>query len=65
MRDWSSKDMLSAKETAPGVRVLRELWDIPKSNASRQELGKPVSTDIYQTGSNGQHIPRRRRARSR
>ena len=63
MRDWSNREMMSAKETAPGVRVLRELWDIPKSNVGRQDVGQPVSTDIYQTGASGQHIPRRRRSR--
>ena len=63
MRDWSNREMMSAKETAPGVRVLRELWDIPKTKTNDTEIGQPVSTDIYQTGANGQHIPRRRRTR--
>jgi hypothetical protein len=49
-----------ATETVPGIRYLRELWDIPRDASSKKEpLQEKVSTDIYNTGT-GTIIPRRK-----
>lgn len=49
-----------ATDTVPGIRYLRELWDIPRDNGSKgTHLEEKVSTDIYNTGT-GASIPRRK-----
>jgi hypothetical protein len=49
---------MSAVETAPGVRLLRELWDIPREKKRQERIPKDVSSDIYDTGSKA-NVPRR------
>jgi hypothetical protein len=51
---------MRATQTAPGVRLLRELWDIPASHEKRTFTPpEHVSTDIYDTGSSKTSVPRR------
>lgn len=61
MRDWNSYQ-LGARQTAPGVRVLRELWDIPR-HAPKDLAEKAVTTDIYASNRSKKAVPRRKRMR--
>jgi len=54
-----SIDGIKASETAPGVRLLRELWDIPRDKGAKEPAPSDVRTDIYNTPLGGQHIPPR------
>ena len=57
--------MMSASQTAPGVRLLRELWDIPSKHEKRTfSAPEHVSTDIYDTASSNGSVPRRQHYRS-
>ena len=46
------------QETAPGIRMLRNLWNIPKGKPPREQAPKDVPHDIYSVPSS-RIIPRR------
>jgi hypothetical protein len=48
-----------AEQTAPGVRLLREVWGIKKPVRIRETAPKGVSTDIYGTANAARIVPRR------
>ena len=54
---------MSANETTPGVKYLRQVWSISdrKANAKKTDIPKNLSTDIYRTPEGGRVIPRRSR----
>lgn len=52
-----------AGETAPGVVMLRQLWNIPKRSSSKEVPPDEVNTDIYSTPGGKKPIPIRRRRR--
>jgi hypothetical protein len=58
----SADDTLGAQDTVStdGVRVLRELWDIPR-RAPREPAPEKVDTDIYNVPVTNGHIPHRRK----
>ncbi len=54
---------MSANETAPGIRYLKQVWSISdrKSGSKTTEIPKNLSTDIYKTPAGGRSIPPRSR----
>jgi len=69
MRSWINK-MSKGKEidldpsaTAPGVVVLRQIWDIERKPEAIRVEGNTSSTDIYATSNRGRGIPQRRRGK--
>ena len=53
-----SSDESDPQETAPGIRMLRNLWNIPKEKPPREQAPKDVPHDIYSVP-NARIIPRR------
>lgn len=52
------KDDQPANQTAPGVRILKEVWDI-KSEKKQERVEGPVNSDIYARKPREQGIPPR------
>ena len=48
----------SPEETAPGVKVLKHLWNIPQKGSAREPAPEKVSTNIYDVPTSA-NIPRR------
>lgn len=48
-----------ADETAPGVRLMRTLWDIPAQRSAPEKAPADVATNIYCVPDHKQTIPRR------
>jgi hypothetical protein len=47
MTFWTNpKHLSNPNDTTPGVKVLKQLWDINKQPKTR-EIAKPTSSDIY------------------
>ena len=50
-------------ESAHGLILLREIWQIPEVPHRSDKLDVKPPTDIYSLPANKQHIPRRKRSR--
>jgi hypothetical protein len=51
MTFWTNpKHISNPNDTTPGVKVLKELWDINKQPKKR-EIAQPTSSDIYHVSS--------------
>jgi hypothetical protein len=48
-----------ANQTAAGVRLMRELWDIPRDKPPPEKPPADVVTDIYCVPDHKHNIPRR------
>ncbi len=51
--------MQEPNQTAPGVRMLKDLWNIGKKK--EREVAHNVSTDIYNVAPSSKQVPRRHR----
>ncbi|HEY8241448.1 MAG TPA: hypothetical protein VIH35_08375 [Kiritimatiellia bacterium] len=49
-----------SKQTAPGVRMLKQIWNIPTKRVSKETVGEVVS-DIYRVPPRKNGIPPRSR----
>ncbi len=56
--DWEST------QTAPGVRMLKDLWNIPSSRPKDSVQSGATSSDIYSVPDRRNSIPRRRQGRA-
>jgi hypothetical protein len=57
---YNQSQEMKANETVPGVKMLRELWDIPRDSGPRETAPNNISTDIYSTRVGGPPSRRRR-----
>ena len=51
-----------AEETAPGVRLLKKIWNISDQEASTGVVPSEVTTDIYNVPVTARRIPHRKRS---
>ena len=60
MSEWTpGKHIQDPNQTAPGVRMLKDLWNIGKKK--EREIAHTGSTDIYNVATSAQGGPRRHR----
>lgn len=61
MNNRHAMNDLSGEDTAPGVRLIKNLWKIRTEKTPPEKAPVEVAHDIYQMPSRSQNIPRRHR----
>lgn len=58
-REDADKEDLRSDETAPGVRLIKQVWKINTDKPPREKAPERVNHDIYHVPSRKNDVPRR------